>query len=169
MIQRRTKAEGRQKKPDRACAGSGEIHPYRRLEETGATLATVLWDVCFSFVMPDIGFVYDCEEESIQIGHPMKRRFLLSSFRSPKKNKPVMLAHDGFTSPHALPAIDFLLLRSAFCIRKPRKSSCDAAYQKDIIQTQVNQGLNDNLGKFQAARRIQNVCRKRNLQGSSES
>ena len=98
--------------------------------------------------MPDIGFVYDCEEESIQIGHHMNTRFLLSSFRSPKKNKPVMLAHDGFTSPHALPAIDFLLLRSAFCIRKPRKSSCDAAYQKDIIQTQVNQGLTTIWGSF---------------------
>jgi len=88
--------------------------------------------------MPDIGVVYDCGEVSIQIEHHMKTRFLLSSQLSLQKNKPVMLSHDGFTSPHALPAIDFFVLRAAFCIRKPRKSSCDAAYQKDINQTYTN-------------------------------
>ena len=59
-----------------------------------------------------------------------------------------MLSHDGSTSPLALPAIDFLLHRQAFCIRKARMSSCDAAYQKDIVRLFANQALNDNLGAF---------------------
>lgn len=74
--------------------------------------------------------------------------FAANASSRPTKNKPVMLTHDGSTSPLALPAIDFLLLRRAFCIRKPRKSSCDAAYQKGITLILGNQGHNAYYGSL---------------------
>jgi len=113
--------------------------------------------------MPDIGFVYDCAEESIQIEHHMTTRFLLSSQLSLQKNKPVMLSHDGFTSPHALPAIDFFGTSRSILHSKTKKvimrRSIPKRHHPDLSQSRSKRQF----GKVLSCTQNKNLCCKRNL------